>query len=83
MISILGEEKSQSIQWTPSVHILYILACFLHVLYILHVFYMWQQTHGERHPGRQKNQESVDSTRVRDTVIPRALEAFSDDRAHR
>ncbi|KAG5316428.1 FBW1A protein, partial [Acromyrmex insinuator] len=31
-------------------------------------------------PGRQKSQESVDSTRVRNTVIPGALEAFSGDR---
>jgi len=32
-------------------------------------------------PGRQKNQENVDSTRVRDTVMPGVLEAFSGDRA--
>jgi hypothetical protein len=33
----------------------------------------WQQPSAlGRHPGRQKNQESVDSTRVRDTVTPGA-----------
>lgn len=36
-----------------------------------------------RHPGRQKNQESVDSTRVRDTVIPGAFEERFQVIAHR
>lgn len=73
MISIF-DRREESIDFTDH-------RSSLHTQYILFTLTVVTGAGGQ-HPGRQKNQESVDSTRVRDTVIPGALEErFQGDRA--